>query len=202
LVEKEFYLQKLSEKLNVKLGLIKEDIARVAEKKNKKTTVVKVKPPIEPNKQKAKSHQEIMEEYLLFLLFHLEKDVFEEGVNNIIGLKWQTPGLSNIVDILSRELKNFDLEKFSKRLAEDLKAILMEILLNPEFEKNIKNTTPKKEWQRVLEQVKKNIVHSEIEAINQEINELDKKNQRTKDEEQRLDQLLEQIVQMQRQLKS
>ena len=98
--------------------------------------------------------------------------------------------------------KNFDLEKFSKRLAEDLKAILMEILLNPEFEKNIKNTTPKKEWQRVLEQVKKNIVHSEIEAINQEINELDKKNQRTKDEEQRLDQLLEQIVQMQRQLKS
>jgi Tfp pilus assembly protein PilN len=50
--------------------------------------------------------------------------------------------------------------------------------------------------------VKKNIVHSEIEAINQEINELDKKNQRTKDEEQRLDQLLEQIVQMQRQLKS
>ncbi|HOA12085.1 DNA primase [Candidatus Woesebacteria bacterium] len=202
LVEKEFYLQKLSEKLNVKLGLIKEDIARVAEKKNKKTTVVKVKPPIEPNKQKAKSHQEIMEEYLLFLLFHLEKDAFEEGVNNIIGLKWQTPGLSNIVDILSRELKNFDLEKFSKRLAEDLKAILMEILLNPEFEKNIKNTTPKKEWQRVLEQVKKNIVHSEIEAINQEINELDKKNQRTKDEEQRLDQLLEQIVQMQRQLKS
>ena len=202
LVEKEFYLQKLSEKLNVKLGLIKEDIARVAEKKNKKTTVVKVKPPIEPNKQEAKSHQEIMEEYLLFLLFHLEKDAFEEGVNNIIGLKWQTPGLSNIVDILSRELKNFDLEKFSKRLAEDLKAILMEILLNPEFEKNIKNTTPKKEWQRVLEQVKKNIVHSEIEAINQEINELDKKNQRTKDEEQRLDQLLEQIVQMQRQLKS
>jgi len=202
LVEKEFYLQKLSEKLNVKLGLIKEDIARVAEKKNKKTTVVKVKPPIEPNKQKAKSHQEIMEEYLLFLLFHLEKDAFEEGVNNIIGLKWQTPGLSNIVDILSRELKNFDLEKFSKRLAEDLKAILMEILLNPEFEKNIKNTTPKKEWQRVLEQVKKNIVHSEIEAINQEINELGKKNQRTKDEEQRLDQLLEQIVQMQRQLKS
>ena len=71
-----------------------------------------------------------------------------------------------------------------------------------EVEKNIKNTTPKKEWQRVLEQVKKNIVHSEIEAINQEINELDKKNQRTKDEEQRLDQLLEQIVQMQRQLKS
>ncbi|HUM57103.1 MAG TPA: DNA primase [Candidatus Woesebacteria bacterium] len=202
LVEKEFYLQKLSEKLNVKLGLIKEDIARVAEKKNKKTTVVKVKPPIEPNKQKAKSHQEIMEEYLLFLLFHLEKNAFEEGVNNIIGLKWQTPGLSNIVDILSRELKNFDLEKFSKRLAEDLKAILMEILLNPEFEKNIKNTTPKREWQRVLEQVKKNIVHSEIEAINQEINELDKKNQRTKDEEQRLDQLLEQIVQMQRQLKS
>ena len=138
----------------------------------------------------------------MILLFHLEKNAFEEGVNNIIGLKWQTPGLSNIVDILSRELKNFDLEKFSKRLAEDLKAILMEILLNPEFEKNIKNTTPKKEWQRVLEQVKKNIVHSEIEAINQEINELDKKNQRTKDEEQRLDQLLEQIVQMQRQLKS
>lgn len=202
LVEKEFYLQKLSEKLNVKLDLIKEDITRVAEKKNKQTIVVKERAVIDKHDQKSKSHQEIMEEYLLFLLFHLEKNSFKDEVNKIATLNWQTPGLSNIIEILSKELKNFDLEKFSKQLAEDLKASLMDILLNPEFAKNIKNTTPKKEWKRVLEQVKKNIVHSEIEAINQEINELDKKNQRTADEEQRLDQLLEQIVKMQGQLKN
>lgn len=202
LVEKEFYLQKLSEKLNVKLELIKEDIARVAKRKNKKNTLIKERPKTVEKTKKPKSHQEILEEYLLFLFFHLEEDSFEEEFKKIAVLNWQTPGLSNIIDILSKKLKNFDLEKFSKQLAEDLKAKLMELLLNPEFEKNIKNTTPKKEWQRVLEQVKKNIVHSEIEAINQEINELDKKNQRTEDEEERLDQLLEQIVKKQRQLKS
>ncbi|NMA29599.1 MAG: hypothetical protein GX943_00840, partial [Candidatus Pacebacteria bacterium] len=150
----------------------------------------------------SKSHQEIMEEYLLFLLFQFEEELFLKEVKEVLSLNWQTPGLINIVELLAKELKNFDLEKFSKKLAEDLKEKLMELLLNPEFEKNIKNVELEKEWQKALYQVKKNIVHAEIEEINQEIKELDKKNQRTDTEELRLDKLLGRIVKKQAQLKN
>lgn len=202
LVEKEFYLQKLSKKLNVKLDLIKEDIARVAQRKDKKNTIVKEKKSIPKNSKSSKSHQEVMEEYLLFLLFQFEEELFLKEVKEVLSLNWQTPGLINIVELLAKELKNFDLEKFSKKLAEDLKEKLMELLLNPEFEKNIKNVELEKEWQKALYQVKKNIVHAEIEEINQEIKELDKKNQRTDTEELRLDKLLGRIVKKQAQLKN
>jgi DNA primase len=202
LVEKEFYLQKLAEKLNVKLDLIKEDVARVAQRKNAKTGLVKKKKVVDNNSKQSKSHQQIMEEYLLFLLFQLEEKTFIKEVKEISLLNWQTPGLSNIVELLAQQLKNFDLEKFSKKLAEDLKEKLMELLLNPEFQKNIKNVKLEKEWRIILAQVKKNIVHAEIEEINQEIKELDKKNKKTSSEELRLDELLEQIVKKQNQLKS
>jgi len=109
LVEKEFYLQKLAEKLNVKLNLIKEDIARVAQRKNKKNTIVKEKKLISKSSKKSKSHQQIMEEYLLFLLFQLEEKLFLEEVKEILSLNWQTPGLTNIIELLAKELKNFDL---------------------------------------------------------------------------------------------
>jgi len=136
------------------------------------------------------------------LLFQFEEELFLKEVKEVLSLNWQTPGLINIVELLAKELKNFDLEKFSKKLAEDLKEKLMELLLNPEFEKNIKNVELEKEWQKALYQVKKNIVHAEIEEINQEIKELDKKNQRTDTEELRLDKLLGRIVKKQAQLKN
>lgn len=199
LVEKEFYLEKIAEKLNVRVKLIKEDIARVAQKKLK---INKVSQFQEPVVEQVKSHQQVMEEYLLFLLFKLDAEFFNQQAKKVAKLNWLTPGLSNIIELLAKELDNFNLERFSKKLAEDLKTILMECLLNPEFAKNTEHVDIKKEWNNVLQQVEKNIVHSEIEMINQEIQALDTKKQRTAEEEQYLDKLLEQIVQKQSQIKT
>ncbi len=195
-VEKEFYLQKLAEKLNVKLALIREDINRFGQKKTEKKVIKQEKP------KAIKTHQQKMEEYLIFLLFQLDTDVFKEEVKKILPLNLKTPGLSNILEILSKNISNFNLEKFTKKLAEDLKEKLMEFLLNPEFQKNIKNADIKKEWDNALSQVKKDIIHSEIEEINEEIAQLDKKNKRSEIEEERLDELLNKIIEKQRQIKN
>jgi DNA primase len=195
-VEKEFYLQKLAEKLNVKVALIKEDIARFGQKKEEKKVAKEEKPKL------TKTHQQKMEEYLIFLLFQLDSEMFEKEVKKILPLNFQTPGLSNILEILSKDISNFNLEKFTKKLAEDLKEKLMEFLLNPEFQKNIKTADIKKEWDNALSQVKKDIIHSEIEEINEEIAQLDKKNKRNEIEEKRLDELLNKIIEKQRQIKN
>ncbi len=195
-VEKEFYLQKLAEKLNVKVALIKEDIDRFGQKKEQKKIVK------EQKVKTTKTHQEKMEEYLIFLLFQLDTKDFDEEVKKILSLNFQTPGISNILEILSKDMSNFNLEKFTKKLAEDLKEKLMEFLLNPEFQKNIKNADIKKEWTYALSQVKKDIVHAEIEEINEEIAQLDKKNKRSESEEKRLDELLNKIIEKQGQIKN
>ena len=195
-VEKEFYLQKLAEKLNVKVALIKEDIDRFGQKKEQKKVVKEQKTKI------TKTHQEKMEEYLIFLLFQLDTKDFDEEVKKILSLNFQTPGISNILEILSKDMNNFNLEKFTKKLAEDLKEKLMEFLLNPEFQKNIKTADIKKEWTYALSQVKKDIVHAEIEEINEEIAQLDKKNKRSEAEEKRLDELLNKIIEKQGQIKN
>ena len=195
-VEKEFYLQKLAEKLNVKVALIKEDIDRFGQKKEQKKVVK------EQKVKTTKTHQEKMEEYLIFLLFQLDTKDFDEEVKKILSLNFQTPGISNILEILSKDMNNFNLEKFTKKLAEDLKEKLMEFLLNPEFQKNIKNADIKKEWTYALSQVKKDIVHAEIEEINEEIAQLDKKNKRSESEEKRLDELLNKIIEKQGQIKN
>jgi uncharacterized protein YlzI (FlbEa/FlbD family) len=78
----------------------------------------------------------------------------------------------------------------------------MEFLLNPEFQKNIKTADIKKEWTYALSQVKKDIVHAEIEEINEEIAQLDKKNKRSEAEEKRLDELLNKIIEKQGQIKN
>jgi DNA primase len=195
-VEKEFYLQKLAEKLNVKVALIKEDIDRFGQKKEQKKVVK------EQKVKTTKTHQEKMEEYLIFLLFQLDTKDFDEEVKKILSLNFQTPGISNILEILSKDMNNFNLEKFTKKLAEDLKEKLMEFLLNPEFQKNIKTADIKKEWTYALSQVKKDIVHAEIEEINEEIAQLDKKNKRSEAEEKRLDELLNKIIEKQGQIKN
>lgn len=198
LVEKEFYLQKISEKLNVKLSLIKEDIERVAQKKS---APVKPAKKDEIKSDQVKKHQQVLEEYLLFLLFKLEPEMFEQEVKKVLSLNYQTPGISNIIESLASKLNNFNLEKFSKNLADDLKEILMECLLNPVFIKNTENIDLKKEWHKILLQVKHNIVHSEIEKINLELQALDNKNERSAEEEKRVNDLLEEIVKKQKQLK-
>ena len=196
-VEKEFYLQKLAEALNVKLSLLKTDIERFGDKKAPSKRVQS-----QPQTQTAvKTHQQQVEEYLLFLLFKLDPKQTLQELSALQEFNWQTPGATSILAALAKWQQPLVLDKFAKSLAEDLKAKLMDWVLNPQYQ-DLDQQQLTAEWQQTLQQLRKEALHGEIDKINQEITQLDHKLKRSAAEEARLDELLAQIVAKQAQIKN
>jgi len=198
-VEKEFYLQKLSLALNVKESLLKEDIARFGQKKP--TTLQTQTEKEAASVNVFKSYQERNEEYLMFLLFSYKPDLIQEKAIALKDFVFKSSGFKQVIEKLALYQGTFDLKKFASSLAEDLKKSLMDVLLNEEYEKNAKEGDLEKEWQATLSRVKKESLRDEIVMINQEISELDSSLKRTKTEEKKLDELLALIVQKQAAIK-
>jgi len=198
-VEKEFYLQKLSTALNVKESLLKEDIKKFGQKKSLLNQAKKEDEVAPANT--IKSYQERNEEYMLFLLFSFSTDLVKEKAVALSDFEFSGSGFKQIIEQLLFYKNNFDLQKFASYLAEDLKKILMDILLNPEYEKNLQESEIEKEWQAVLSKVKKESLRREIMIINEEISQLDSSLKRTAEEEKKLDQLLSLIIQKQTAIK-
>lgn len=196
-VEKEFYLQKLSQALNVKESLLKEDISKFGQEKE---TTRKIESDIE-NKKTLKSYQERNEEYLLFLLFGFKEDLIKDKAQDLLDFNFITNGFKQIINQLIAFKGIFNLQKFAASLAEDLKKTLMDALLNPEYEQSAKENELEKEWLSVLLKVKKESLRHEIALINEEISKLDSSLKRTPAEESRLDELLALIVQKQMAIK-
>jgi DNA primase len=196
-VEKEFYLQKLSEALNVKQSLLKEDIEKFGVKKDSFIS----KGQEEKTEIKHKTYQEKNEEYLLFLTFKFSGEQLKEKIKAVSRLELQTIGAKQIFEALNKWKQDFDLEKFSSILAEDLKEILIAWVLNPEYEKLADQIKLEAEWQQLFAKVEKEVLRTEIGKINQEISDLDAKLKRDENEEKRLDELLALIIQKQQEIK-
>ncbi len=198
-VEKEFYLQKLSIVLNVKESLLKEDIKKFGQKKSLLSQAKTAGESVVAST--LKSYQERNEEYMLFLLFSFPAELIKEKAAALSDFEFKSSGFKEILKQLLLVKNNFNLQSFSTNLAEDLKKILMDVLLNPENEKNLQENDLEKEWQAVLSTVKKESLRREIMLINEEISQLDSSLKRTEEEEKRLDKLLTQIVVKQREIK-
>lgn len=198
-VEKEFYLQKLSTALNVKESLLKEDIKKFGQKKSLLSQAKTADEPVVANT--LKSYQERNEEYMLFLLFSFPAELIKEKAASLSDFEFKSSGFKEILKQLLLVKNNFNLQNFSTNLAEDLKKILMDVLLNPENEKNLQENDLEKEWQVVLSTVKKESLRREIMLINEEISQLDSSLKRTEEEEKKLDELLALIIQKQAAIK-
>ncbi len=193
LVEKEFYIQKLSAALNVKESLLKADLKKFGQKKNDLPVAKTSEIPVNT----VKTYQERNEEYLLFLLFSFSGDLIKEKAKALSTFVFLSAGFKTIIEKLLLFKGSFDLQKFANLLAEDLKKILMDVLLSPDYEKNLQTDDLEKEWQIILSKVKKESLRQEIVLINEEISRLDSSLKRTETEEKKLDQLLSLIIQKQ-----
>lgn len=193
LVEKEFYIQKLSATLNVKESLLKVDLKKFGQKKNDLPTTQSTEAPTST----VKSYQERNEEYLFFLLFSFSSDLIKDKAKTLSDFVFLSAGFKTIIEKLLLFKGVFDLQKFANLLAEDLKKVLMDVLLSPEHEKNLETDDLEKEWQIILSKVKKESLRQEIMLINEEISRLDSSLKRTGAEEKKLNQLLSLIIQKQ-----
>ena len=189
-VEREYYLQQLAKKLQVKESLLAEDIRRFGKAKHvlQKT----------PEKTKVgKSFREKNEEYAIFLLFQLPPTEIVAEAKKIAELDFATPGIKSLLQQLSLWQGTLKVENFANRLAEDLKAQLMTYLLQPEYEKMLDQLELESEWEKIQKLLQKEALRAEIQAIDAKISSLDALTQRDENQEKELDQLLNLIIEKQ-----
>lgn len=196
-VERDFYLKKLAETLNVKPEVVMQDIQRLDYRTNKKVA----KKTAQPEQPTVSSHREKLERYALFLLLEIKE--FSQHLAELTEIKFETNGLVQI-------LKHFagkqitgkpEVKTLSAGLAEDLKDLLFEVTQAPDLVALKANIDLDKEWQQTLTALKKEAAHQSLKELQTKIIKLEEKNELTETEEQELTGLLRAVADLQRQLK-
>lgn len=191
-VEQDFYLKELAAKLDVSVSILTEDIKKFGQTRQ---IAQKKQADLQINQTESK------EDFLMFLLFNSEaEDVsFRAEELNSIGI--DNPEGSELLSRLLEFDQEFELSSFAKTLPEDLKAALMEWSQHPEFSKNVENINFKKQWRTALTGYRHIKIKKEIAQINQKIEKLDSKPDKTEEEESQLSDYLDQVVKLTNKLK-
>ncbi len=196
-VEKDFYIKKLAETLKVKPELIKQDLQKI--KQN--LPLESAREPIS-TQQNLPSRRESLERYLIFLLF--ESNKFSEKIQLISDFAWQTPGLFELIKhFSSAEFKNkLDLKKATQGLAEDLKQLVFDVVYDPKFISLKEQIDFEVEWLNTWLILRNESARASIKLLQAEIKELDRKAEKTEQEELEFNNLLKKIAHYQQILRS
>lgn len=196
-VEKDFYIKKLAETLKVKSELIKQDLQKI--KQN--LPLESAREPISTQRNLL-SRRESLERYLIFLLF--ESNKFSEKIKLISDFAWQTPGLFELIKhFSSAEFKNkLDLKKATQGLAEDLKQLVFDVVYDPKFISLKEQIDFEVEWLNTWLILRNESARASIKLLQAEIKELDRKAEKTEQEELEFNNLLKKIAHYQQILRS
>lgn len=196
-VEKDFYINKLANTLKVKPEVIKQDLQSIHDN----LPVPSLAEPKKVTKEQV-DRQQSLEKYLLFLLF--ESAQFEQHLAELKDLDWKTPGLTEIISHLSalKITSKPVIKKVVTGLAEDLKQLIFDIIYDPQFSSLKENLNFAEEWSRSLVTLKKEQARTAIKNLQERLQELDRKAEKTETEETEFNDLLRQIAYYQQILRS
>ena len=200
-VERDFYVKKLAEKLQVQTGMVLQDIRRVTQPK---TTQRTKQPAREESEEvtKTSSRKSKLERYALFLLLQLPE--FSQRLAELEEISLETSGFEQLLKHFSQKkiTGKPDIRSLAAGLAEDLKDLLFEVMYDQDLLELKDTIKPEKEWQQTLTSLKKESIREKISQLQQEIAQLEKKAELTDEEDKQLAQLLRQVVELQHRLKS
>jgi len=195
-VEKDFYIKKLAETLKVKTEVIKQDFQKIQQDlpltSEKSVTLPLIKKT---------DRQESIERYILFLLF--ETTSFTDLVRDLKDLNWKTPGITEIIEyfLTIKTIGKVDLKKIAGGLAEDLKQLLFDIIYDPQFASLKENLDFELEWTKTLVLLKQAQARTSIKVLQDKIQELDRKAEKTEQEEAEFNEILRKIAHYQQVLR-
>ncbi len=196
-VEKDFYIKKLAKKIKVNSAVLEEDVRRfgqVGSSHKRSRSLNKEKQMMNPRQN--------LERYLLFLLFQAEPNLIKAKAKELKQMELKIVGANQVMDKLIEFNQEFSLQKFANTLAEDLKASLFDWTQQPEFVDMLPQIKWREEWKKTLDHYQQKSISQEITQINQRIEQLEQKQNLTEEEQSTLQQLLRDIVELQRKLKS
>lgn len=203
-VEKDFYIKKLAEALDVSNQTISKDIQKF--KDRDKVLVKKPAKQTKPSSAK-KNRQQNLEEYCLFLLLRYQEVpgwVTESGADfaqllpELDAIVWQSTGFKQIVAALQNWQHKFDLAKFTHSLPTDLQQVVSDIYLHEEYIHALEKIDFQKEWKQTIIDLKRLAHTNTIKRITRELDALDAKRNKTAQDEARQQELLQQIVLLKR----
>lgn len=199
-VERDVYIKKLSQILQVRESLVRDDLEKF--KAGKKDGVRK-SPSITKTAPEAKvtqSRRDKMETYLLHLLLTAPKAQWLTAATQIKDFPWEIVNAQSLVSRLDPQ--SYPTDTTIKSLPEDLRETYFEVMANPELStsQDSPNFDWKKEWSQTLQEVKQEVVKQKMIDINQRLTELDRTLHLTPEQEAEQMALLEQIVKMRQQL--
>ncbi len=199
-VEKDFYLKKLAEKLRVSSSIIADDIRNFGQKKRSHINQRRQKNQTQDKQDNNPIAR--LEDYLLFLLFNFDQEDIAGKPNELAKLRLHNPEGKALIKRLLQYKQEYQLKDFARTLPEDLKAALMRWVEHPEFASQAENIDLKKEWGQSLDKYRQLVVKKRIDKINDQIRDLERIKDKTQEQEQKLSDFLNKIVQLQQQVKT
>lgn len=192
-VEKDFYIKKVATLLSVKKELVEEDLKKL------QSPVAKLASPdtvVKSPKVRLTSQQKL-ERYLIFLLMNFEPHEIQDKAISLAQFDFSHSELKVFIQAIL-QAKTVVLKNIVASLPDDVREVVAEISLNPNYESYIKDLNIQTEWDSVFVRLQKAHVTSMVDKISAELNELDQKVMLSPEEEQRRDELLRMIVELRR----
>ncbi len=192
-VEKDFYIKKVATLLSVKKELVEEDLKKL------QSPVAKLAPPetVTKSPKVRLTSQQKLERYLIFLLMNFEPHEIQDKAIALAQFEFSHSELKVFIQAIL-QAKTVVLKNIVASLPDDVREVVAEISLNPNYESYIKDLNIQTEWDSVFVRLQKAHVTSMVDKISAELNELDQKVMLSPEEEQRRDELLRMIVELRR----
>ena len=204
-VEREYYVRKLAESLEVKESALQQDIVRfgrlgtTGHAKSKKSAQAKPEEAVVET-----SRRSGLERYLAFLFFHAEAKELNEILSPAVEFAWSIPEIRQSVAAVAAytQAHPWKLQEFVKTLPEDLQVRLFEVTTEETFLNVLTNLDRQKdyfkEWKKTLTDVTTLKVNEEVAQIQARLDELDGVVEKTAEQEREQLRLLQQVVELRR----
>lgn len=213
-VERDFYVKKVAELLEVKERLVREDLQMQSQKAKPKVKRPVAKDAAEtvetpaansPKEIAQSSSHDKLELLVLRLLLSSRADVLENRFFAIKDIVFSHPLMSRIMagfdEYYHHKKPNqpFSLAAFSQSRPADEQQFLFELSVLPEFA-NADHQQSVKEWPQAVSRLKKISIQTQVQNITTELEKLDSLQEKSAQQEQEQQDLLEKIVQLRKTL--
>ncbi|MBD3279818.1 MAG: DNA primase [Candidatus Pacebacteria bacterium] len=198
-VEKDFYVSKLAQAINVKKDLVKQDLRTISEKQQVKSRSQKHSQLVAESEQPSRLQE--LAHYLLFLLLRSQGYKVKNRAQQLVEFDLDVLGANQVIKSLVEFKPDFELKKFAQSLPEDLKEQLFNWYLQPKYLAMLESLDLNQEWLKAYQEFRKLMIQQQIAQLNKQIQALDSQLNKTQAVEQQITELMQQIVERQQQLK-
>lgn len=189
-VERDFYVKRLADLLDVSASVIQTDVDRASVGTLKKTQALQ-KPPVIVSDKKTKLEK--LEEYVVFLLFNSKPEHVIKKAKELQDLVPSNAYVRAVLDTVIH-MTDFSLDTLQKNLPEDVQMKLFEFYTNEEHMSSLDTIDIEEEWEEKIQTLAKMKMQEKSKQIEAELRELDDKEETTAEDDEKRSLLLRELV--------